>query len=160
MEALGAAASVLTIIEVAKEVYFSCQKYILGVMHARKEIQHLSAEVLALSDVLERVDELLNSPSASKLPTLRLLQKPDGAFQQCENQLREILSKLGPAEGWVDLVERSSILTYVSEVPCNRNCHILRFSCELVDFLGFKYCMKLCSLYFPSDTIKFWDRRL
>ena len=99
MEALGAAASVLTIIEVAKQVYSSCQNYILDVKHARQEIQRLSAEVLALSDVLERVEELLKSSSAAKLPTLRLLQKPDGAFQQCEHQLKDILGKLEPAEG-------------------------------------------------------------
>lgn len=108
MEVVAAAASIVTLVDITKQVFSSCNEYVLDVKHARQEIKDLSAEVLGLRDTLQELDELLKSPSASKMKTLQLLGKPNGAFEQCKNQLKDLLSELGA----VDTSRRTSRLKW------------------------------------------------
>ncbi|KAL2047254.1 hypothetical protein N7G274_001273 [Stereocaulon virgatum] len=104
MDGLSAAASVISVVDIAAKVYSLCQNYILGVRHARQDILRLSTEVWAFREIVERVEELVQSPGALKLSTLALLDA-NGPMKQCAQQLSVVLEKLEPNEdmqrtGW------------------------------------------------------------
>jgi hypothetical protein len=77
MEVLGAAASVIAVIQISAEVFDICRKYYIEVKDARKDIQKLRDEMTSLQDVLVNVADLADTPGSEKLAVLRLLEKPD-----------------------------------------------------------------------------------
>ena len=56
MEGLGAAASVIAVVQVAAEVAKLCGGYLHDVQHARQDIDRMRVKALALHDVLERLN--------------------------------------------------------------------------------------------------------
>jgi hypothetical protein len=58
MDGLSAAASVIAVIQIAEDVCSKLQHYIWAVKGAKKNIERLKDEVLALHNVLEKVEDL------------------------------------------------------------------------------------------------------
>ena len=94
MESLGAAASVIAVIQISAKIFDLCQTYYLGVKDARKDIRRLRDEVTSLHDVLAYVAELADAPGSDNLSILRLLNQPDGPIQQCQTELTALAGKL------------------------------------------------------------------
>lgn len=99
MEVLGAAASVIAVIQISAEVFDICRKYYIEVKDARKDIQKLRDEMTSLQDVLVNVADLADTPGSEKLAVLRLLEKPDGPLKLCEKALTTLLEKLQSGSG-------------------------------------------------------------
>lgn len=115
MDALSPAASVRAVIEVPKEVYSSCQKYYLGVKHAKDKIRRLSTKLLALGDLLGKVAELANETDGSRFATLKRLDEPNDTFQQCGKELKDIRDELEPTDGTRKFGARALDWPYKSE---------------------------------------------
>ena len=96
MAGIGEAASVIAVVQLSAQVYSVCREYYLGVKSARKDIERLSNEVLALKDILESVDDLARNPTGTKLSTLAILRRKDGPTDQCEKELAALIEKLEP----------------------------------------------------------------
>lgn len=77
MDSLSAA-SVITVVQISAEVYSLCQKYLVGVKHARNDIGRLSTEVRALRKILKRLEELVNNSSLMKLSILAVVNEQGG----------------------------------------------------------------------------------
>lgn len=99
MDPFSATASAIAVIQIAEEVWTLLQNYTLAVKDARKDIQRLSAEVLALHGILERVEDLKNQPGSAQLKTLDLLANLGGPIAQCLGDLKDLASKLRPGHG-------------------------------------------------------------
>src|SRR5271155_812474 len=84
MEGLGAAASVIAIVQIAAEVAKLCGGYLHDVQHARQDIERMKAKVSALHDVL---GQLNNSPPSNT---------NKAAVQQCFNELKSLREQLEP----------------------------------------------------------------
>ncbi|KAK7415363.1 hypothetical protein QQX98_005902 [Neonectria punicea] len=75
MEALGAAGSVITVIDMSAKLLAICSKYARGVRDAKGDIEELLNEVTELQKVAKNVQRLLNSPPGAKLKASRDLNK-------------------------------------------------------------------------------------
>ena len=94
MDPLGAAASVIAVIQISAKVFDICRKYYMEVKDARKDIQALRDEMISLQDVLINVADLADAPGSENLAVLQLLEKADGPIQQCDDYLNVLLVKL------------------------------------------------------------------
>ena len=94
MDGLSAAASVIAVVQISAEVNSLCQKYLVGVKHARNDIERLSTEVRALREILKRLEELVNSSSVMKLSILAVVNEQGGLMKKCIQQLAGIKDKL------------------------------------------------------------------
>ena len=101
MAGIGEAASIAAIIQVSTQVFGWCQSYILSVKDARKDIQRLSAETVALVDVLTNIAVL----DSARLANLGFLSKPGGQLERCKENLDELAAKLDPGDG-KDVIRR------------------------------------------------------
>ena len=99
MAGIGEAASVVALIQISEKVFDLCRKYLTEVKDARKDIQRLRDEATSLQDVLVDLKDLVDSPNTTKLPVLDRLNQVDGPVQQCQEQLKELVSRLEPREG-------------------------------------------------------------
>lgn len=73
MDGVSAAASVLQVIDLTVNVASICGVYILKVKRAKDDIRALQQEIRSLARVLQKLEELLNSPNGTKLSTSRTL---------------------------------------------------------------------------------------
>ena len=64
MEALGAATTVIAVIETAAAVFSACLNYSLAVKDAKGDIQRLQDEAAELQKLLARVADLASEPAA------------------------------------------------------------------------------------------------
>lgn len=95
MDGLSAAASVIAVIQISGQVFDLCRTYYSEVRDARTDIQRLCDEVTSLQNVLTNVAHM----TSAKLPTLGLLNQPDGPVQQCLTELIALAAKLYPGQG-------------------------------------------------------------
>ncbi|KAK2731432.1 hypothetical protein FQN55_004690 [Onygenales sp. PD_40] len=93
MEALGAAASVITIVEVSAKAATSCLEYINRVKASKVERKLLQDGVKSLLDTLNDVARLLDGPNSSKLSTSQKLRQ---AVHDCLPELQELEKRLRP----------------------------------------------------------------
>jgi len=93
MEGLGAAASIIAVIELSAKVASLCFQYSVAVKHAEKDITRLQKEVKNLTDVLEEVQELLDSSGGASLSTSQKLLE---ALNDCSSQLQKLDKRLQP----------------------------------------------------------------
>jgi hypothetical protein len=84
MEGIGAAASVIAVVQIAAEVAKLCARYIRDVQHAREDIRGLQSKAVALEDVLGQI----NKSSHSNIS--------QATIQQCSDDLTSIREKLEP----------------------------------------------------------------
>lgn len=95
MEGLGAAASVIAVIELSAKVASACLKYSYAVKHAAKDIDRLQGEVRSLQDVLKNVQQLLDGSNGARLSaSLRLSKEIDG----CRPELTALDQRLNPSK--------------------------------------------------------------
>ena len=69
LSAVGAAASIAQLASVAKDVVSNMWQFFEAVKNAPKHSKELRQEMAALSDILDNIDEALNSPSCNSMFT-------------------------------------------------------------------------------------------
>jgi hypothetical protein len=94
MEALGAAAAILQVLDLAVKIGGACQAYYVAVKDARRDIKRVMDEMTNLSDILFQLQDVLDAPGASKLPLADFLNKPNGPLQGCVWELTALKDKL------------------------------------------------------------------
>ena len=96
MEGLGAAASVIAVVELSAKVAAVCVEYSRAVKNAAKEIAQLLNELKSLQDVLEKVKQLLDGPNGPRLSVSQALRK---GFDSSISELKTLDQKLEPSTG-------------------------------------------------------------
>ncbi len=102
MEVIGAASSIITVVQITGTLVSICYDYQSGTRHYPKDIVKITHELKSLRNVLERLADIANSQvdSASMvLPTLDSLNHPGGPLEICKVELAKLELKLTPAEG-------------------------------------------------------------
>ncbi|MCJ1387629.1 hypothetical protein MMC18_000472 [Xylographa bjoerkii] len=99
MDGLSAAASVIAVIQISGQVSSLCRAYYLEVKDARNEIQRLREEVAALEDVLTKVMDLADDPTATEVEVLKLVNQTEGPVQQCQAFLTDLVAQLKKGQG-------------------------------------------------------------
>jgi Fungal N-terminal domain of STAND proteins len=95
MDGVGAAASVIAVVELSAKIASLCIQYSLAVKHAKTDIEHLRGEVNSVTDLLRRVEQLLQRPDNTQLSAS---QKLRDALRDCFSQLTELKTKLNPGK--------------------------------------------------------------
>lgn len=99
MDGLSGAACVIAVVDISAKIFSSCQRYAKGVKDARKDIQRLRDGVTSLQDVLTDIADLEQESDVSKRTVFARLTQHNGPVQQCEKELRSLLSQLDVGEG-------------------------------------------------------------
>ena len=90
MEVVGGVASIVTIVELTKEIVLWCGKYLHDVQHACHDIQRIQAKASALETVLLKLkDKFTNGPLSKS-------EVGEAPFQQCSKDLSSINDRLNP----------------------------------------------------------------
>jgi hypothetical protein len=109
MEGLGAAVSVVAVVELAGKVATVLFQYLTAVKHAKSEIERLSEELERLSATLQSAQRLLDGPKGGQVKTANSQALRRGLIGSCaellslEGKLRKklessssrMMSKLG-----------------------------------------------------------------
>lgn len=96
MEAVGAAASVVALVEISAKVLLLTAKYAAQVKSAQRDISRFRVELEAFVKVLQSLEELAqNQPQATRLATFKSLAE---SFQQCRLDLERMQEKLEPSK--------------------------------------------------------------
>ena len=96
MEALGGAASVITIVQVAGQVWSLCWKYYSDAKDAKSDIERLMGNVLALQNLFQHVQALTEGPGAAKLiASKELIEK---TALELEQEFTALKHKLEPGK--------------------------------------------------------------
>jgi hypothetical protein len=93
MDAVGAAASIIGIIELTAKLASVCLEYSRAVRNASKDIERLYIELKNLQNVVEKVKQLLDRPESAKLSAAR---ESFTSLDECLLQLRSLQQKLEP----------------------------------------------------------------
>ena len=102
MEIVGAAASIITVVQITGTLVSICYDYQSGTRHYPKDIVKITHELQSLRNVLERLADIANSQDDSAsmaLSTLDSLNHPGGPLEICRVELAKLELKLTPAEG-------------------------------------------------------------
>jgi hypothetical protein len=91
MEAVGSAASIITLIELSAKVASLCFQYSSAVKNARSDVERLQGELERLKTTLQDAQRLLESPSGKRLQTSQGLRN---GLIDCSSQLRQLQSRL------------------------------------------------------------------
>ncbi|KIX09433.1 uncharacterized protein Z518_00513 [Rhinocladiella mackenziei CBS 650.93] len=93
MEAVGAAAGVVALIELAAKISSACGQYLGAVKNATKDINRLRKEVQELQGLLEQVHQHLDGPNAARLAASRVMKD---AIETCRSELPVLNQRLTP----------------------------------------------------------------
>jgi hypothetical protein len=93
MDAVGAAASIIGIVELTAKLASVCLEYSRAVKNANKDINRLYIELKNLQNVVESVKQLLDRPESAKLSAAR---ESFTSLNECLVQLRNLQKKLEP----------------------------------------------------------------
>ncbi|KAL5627309.1 hypothetical protein BROUX41_003462 [Berkeleyomyces rouxiae] len=93
MEAIGAVANVVAVIDLSAKVGLLCFQYGKDVKNAATEIARLRKEVVSLQKITAQVQTVLESPNAQKLKDSKRL---DDVLKQSHTQLTELDQRLKP----------------------------------------------------------------
>jgi hypothetical protein len=91
MEAVGAASSVIAVIELSAKIAKICLKYSIAVKNAQDDILRLQREVEILQDVLEKANQLRDGQTRQKVPASLL--------KECLYELQQLETQLEPSKG-------------------------------------------------------------
>ncbi|KAK6541458.1 hypothetical protein TWF694_007268 [Orbilia ellipsospora] len=91
MEAVGAASSILAIVEIGGKIGLLCAKYISEVRDAKQDAERIQKETQIFNTLLNEVEDLLNGPFAAKL---RASQSLNEALRDSKNVLERLQSEL------------------------------------------------------------------
>ena len=95
MDGVGAAASVVALVETSLKVVSLCAKYYSDVKNAKRDIDRFQLEIEALIRVLRSLNQLTQKPGAAKLFTSNALIE---AIESCLTDLRHLEEKLKPGK--------------------------------------------------------------
>jgi small-conductance mechanosensitive channel len=95
MEAVAAAASLITLIELSAKITSTCVQYSRAVKDAANDISRLYKEVKSLQEVLEQARQLLNGPHAAKLPASQAM---NDAIKDSKTELHNLDQRLAPSK--------------------------------------------------------------
>ena len=90
-EALGVAASIITVVDVSAKIGKLCYQYYQEVKAAKDDIARLRKEAAQINDVLTEVKGLLTGPDGA---ALKSSQKLKAALHECQIQLTEVETRL------------------------------------------------------------------
>ena len=110
MEVVGAASSIIAVIQITGTLVSICYDYQSGFRHYPKDLVKITHELQSLRNVLERLVDVANSQDDSAsiaLPTLDSLNHPGGPLEMCKVELGKLELKLAPAEGRLKQVGRA-----------------------------------------------------
>ncbi|KAL5604734.1 uncharacterized protein BROUX77_004920 [Berkeleyomyces rouxiae] len=93
MEVLGAATTVITIIELTAKLGSLCLDYGRAVKNSAAEIGQLQEEIEFLKDIAERVHDLFKKPEGQELAKSKSL---DQVLKQSDTKLQALVLKLQP----------------------------------------------------------------
>lgn len=97
MDPLSITASIITVLEVASKVLFTCYEYRSAVKNASKELERVIEEIKSLRNVLEMLEQLAGKTESARLPALKLLSEPrEGPLAKCLVELGLLNQKLTP----------------------------------------------------------------
>ena len=92
MEALGAAASIIAVIDLAGKVWSVCWKYFGDVKNAESEIRRLMDNTMALQMVFQHIQSLAKGPDATKLiASKQLLESVSSELQEEFTHMLQVL---------------------------------------------------------------------
>ncbi|KAI8713795.1 NACHT domain-containing protein [Fusarium sp. LHS14.1] len=96
MEGLGAAASVIAVVDMSAKVASLCTDYFKAVKNARSDIECLQSELDSLTTVLRGTERLVKGPDGNKLQTTEELEAAlAGASVQLQRLIDELERKHG-----------------------------------------------------------------
>jgi len=95
MDGLGAAASVVAVVELSAKIASLCVEYSRAVKHAKDDIERLRREVGSLAEFLRELQQFLDGPHNAQLSTSPILCD---ALKSCRSQLTELEKKLNPGK--------------------------------------------------------------
>ena len=110
MEIVGAASSLITVIQITGAVVSICYDYQSGTRHYPKDVVKITHELQSLRNVLEKLVDIVNSQDISTsiaLPTLDSLNQSGGPLETCKVELKQLELKLAPVEGRLKQVGRA-----------------------------------------------------
>ena len=99
MDGLSTTASVIAVIQLAKSIVNICGGYIQGVKDANEEIESLQHQVAGLTEALEKLSELCQSPSGEVPTSQTLVDDANKCLKALEKKInprgqRKFMSKL------------------------------------------------------------------
>jgi hypothetical protein len=95
MDGLSGAASVIAVIQLADRILTLCGNYARAVKDAKKDIECLHKEVKSVTEVLQKLIELLRGPNGTKLSASQSLDK---ALMDCSSELKGLERRLHPGK--------------------------------------------------------------
>ncbi|KAM0257342.1 hypothetical protein ACHAQJ_004429 [Trichoderma viride] len=95
MEAIGAASSVIAVIEISAKIIILCTEYIAAVANARADIKRLQDQVKSLEATLRHASHLLEQPNSQLL--LSASRELDDPLMKCQDELQRLQAKLEPS---------------------------------------------------------------
>ena len=110
MEVIGAASSIITVIEVIGTVISICYDYQRGLRRYPKDVIKIIQELQSLRNILERLADIANSQNESAsiaLPALVSLTPSGGPLELCRVELEQLQLNLTPAEGRLKQIGRA-----------------------------------------------------
>lgn len=96
MEGVSAAASVVALVDISLKVLSLTVEYSVQVKNAEKDIDRFRHELDAFIAVLQSLQELNQTPEATKLVTLKSLAE---SIEKCKLDLEHLQKKLEPSKG-------------------------------------------------------------
>lgn len=110
MEVIGAASSIITVIQITGILVSLCYDYQRGTRQYPKDVVKITHELQSLRNVLERLADIANSQDDSasmSLLTLDSLNRQGGPLEVCKVELQQLELKLAPAEGRLKQIGRA-----------------------------------------------------
>jgi len=95
MEGVGAAASVIAVIELSANIVSVCLQQSHVVKKALKNVDQLQGELKSLQGVLENVKQLLGGPNGARLSASGELSE---GIESCKSQLNTLDRRLSPSK--------------------------------------------------------------
>lgn len=102
-EAIGLAASIISVIQLTNQVADLSWGYIVSVKEASNSIHGLRDELSNLSKVLGAIPDY--AEDSKQAATLEMLNGKDGLLQKCAEDLRKLQVKLEPKSGVKQMIE-------------------------------------------------------
>ena len=101
MEIIGAASSIITVIQISGTLISICYDFQRGTRNYHKDVVTITHELQSLRNILERLADIVGSHDVSAsvaLPTLDSLKHSGGPLEICERELKCLELKLIPAK--------------------------------------------------------------
>ena len=116
MEGVGAAASVIAVVELSAKVGSLLFQYTQGVRHAKADIERLRSEVGNLNSAWEKVQKLLSGPNNAKLVTLQQFASTlETTLKESYSQLEQLEQRLKPKTRHLPWLPGRSALKWLLE---------------------------------------------